>query len=208
MRHADHVRLLRDGVPGRRGTWADLGAGQGAFTLALADLLPDGSTIQAVDRDRGALDVLRARYAAFARGRAVPDLRTTVADFTRDLAIGPLDGVLMANSLHFVKDKAPVLARVRAMLGPDGRLIVVEYDTDSGNAWVPHPLSFDTWRGVALAAGFGEPRLLATHPSRFLRRIYAALSAPHGVSGTDRATVSAIPSLGERLEARRAGARL
>ena len=71
MDYADHVALLRDGVPHERGTWADLGAGDGAFTLALADLLPEGSTIHAIDRDRSALEeeprvlhvmVSRARY--------------------------------------------------------------------------------------------------------------------------------------------------
>ena len=55
MDNADHVRLLRGAVdPG--GTWADIGAGTGAFTLALAYLLGPGGQVIAVDRDRGALD--------------------------------------------------------------------------------------------------------------------------------------------------------
>ena len=155
MDHADHVRLLRDGVPREPGTWADLGAGAGAFTLALAELLPAGSAIYAIDRDRGSL-----------------------ADFTRDLVIDHLDGVVMANSLHFVKEKAPMLARVLGMLRADGRLVLVEYDTDHGNAWVPYPISFETWSRVAVANGFAAPRLLATVPSRFLRRMYAAMTTP------------------------------
>ena len=171
MDHADHVALLRDGVPNEPGVWADLGAGEGAFTLALADLLPAGSTIHAIDRDARALAELGRRYVE--RGLR-HDLRTRQADFTRDLGLGGLDGVVMANSLHFIKDKTPVLARVRGMLKPEGRLLLVEYDTDSGNAWVPYPLSFETWHAQAPRHGFREPRLLATHPSRFLRRIYAA----------------------------------
>ena len=174
MDHADHVALLRDGVPAQPGTWADLGAGEGAFTLALADLLPAGSTIHAIDRDAGALAELGRRYVKLGRGRALADLHTLQADFTRDLGIGRLDGVVMANSLHFVKDKTSVLARVRGMLKPGAPLLLVEYDTDSGNTWVPYPLSFETWRAVAQRSGFQEPRLLATHPSRFLRRIFSA----------------------------------
>ena len=54
MDHADHVRLLREGVT-RGGTWADLGAGTGAFTLALAELVGPSGEVIAVDRDRGAL---------------------------------------------------------------------------------------------------------------------------------------------------------
>jgi len=52
----------------------------------------------------------------------------------------------------------------------------VEYDSDHGNTWVPHPLSFETWSDLASETGFIETRKLATVPSRFLRRIYSALS--------------------------------
>lgn len=174
MDHADHIRLLQGGVPRQVGTWADLGAGEGAFTLALAELLPGGSTIHAVDRDRSALRALADAYAGFARGRESPRLETVVADFTRELALPPLDGVVMANSLHFVKEKAPMLARVRSLLKPDAPLLLVEYDADRGNQWVPYPLSFATWRRFAVDCGFDEPRLLATVPSRFLGGIYSA----------------------------------
>ena len=65
--HADHVGLIRAAVePG--GTWADIGAGQGAFTLALADLLGPGGRIVAVDRDarvlRANADAVQARFPA------------------------------------------------------------------------------------------------------------------------------------------------
>ena len=174
MDHADHVRLLRDGVPRAAGVWADLGAGSGAFTLALADLLPAGSTIHAVDTDLGALAELERSYTRFRRGREVAALVTHNADVTKDLALPPLDGVVMANSLHFVKDKAPLLARVKTMQRPGKPFLLVEYDADQGNHWVPYPLSFETWRRVGAANGFAEPRLLDAEPSRFLRRIYSA----------------------------------
>ena len=174
MNHADHVRLLQGGVPRETGTWADLGAGEGAFTLALADLLPPDAVVHAIDKDRGALAELERAYARFAKGRHPARVEAAVGDFTRDVDLETLDGVVMANSLHFVKDKGPVLARVRAMLKPGAALLLVEYDTDSGNQWVPYPLSFETWRIVAPANGFGEPHLLATHPSRFLRRMFSS----------------------------------
>ena len=59
MDHDDHVGLLRGGVAGPGGVWADIGAGEGAFTLALADLLGPGARIVAVDRDAGALRAQR-----------------------------------------------------------------------------------------------------------------------------------------------------
>ena len=177
MDHADHVRLLRDGVPDTTGTWADLGAGEGAFTLALADLLPPDSTIHAIDRDRGALAELERAHERLAKRRPLARVVTAAGDFTRDLTLPPLDGVVMANSLHFVKDKKAVLDRVRSLLVARGVLLLVEYDTDVGNDWVPYPLSFETWHRIAPQCGFAEPRLLASHPSRFLRRIYSAASS-------------------------------
>lgn len=183
MDHADHVRLLRDGVSAAnnslvaasgKSVWLDLGAGEGAFTLALAELVPPGATIHAVDKDARALAENERAHARFARGRATAALEAHLGDFTKPLDLPPADGVVMANSLHFIRDKGPVLARVRAMLKPGAPLLLVEYDADAGNPWVPYPLSFDTWKTVAVANGFAEPRLLASEPSRFLRRIYSA----------------------------------
>ena len=158
---------------GEGGTWADLGAGAGAFTLALADLIGPHGIIHAIDRDRGALAELRSAFVS-----AVPqaELRVRTADFTRRLDLADLDGVVMANSLHFVDDKAAVLALVRGYLKRGGRLLLIEYDSDRGNTWVPHPMSFERWRDLATDVGFLDTRQLASVPSRFLHRIYSALS--------------------------------
>src|SRR5258708_24585898 len=118
MDHADLVALIKDGVTQRGGRWADLGSGEGAFTLALADLLGPGSHITAVDRDAAALRYLdRNRFPGV-------EIETQVGDFTRPLALSNLDGVVMANSLHFVKDKAPVPQSGRKMLRPGGPTVV------------------------------------------------------------------------------------
>lgn len=153
--------------------WADLGAGTGAFTLALADLIGPLGVIHAVDRDRAALAELRS---ALVSAVPVAEVQTHAADFTRPLDLRELDGIVMANSLHFVDDKLPVLRRIRGYLKSRGRLLLVEYDSDRGNDWVPHPLSFESWRELADDAGFTETRELAAQPSRFLRRIYSAIS--------------------------------
>lgn len=171
--HGDHVRLLREGVLGGGPIWADLGSGEGAFTLALADLLGPTGSIHTVDRDGRALRVqVRALREAF------PDVRVTplVADFTKPLELPPLDGIVMANSLHFEPDKLAVLRLVRGYLHPAGRLVLVEYDTDRGNPWVPFPLSFRSWVALAAEVGFRDTRRLASVPSRFLGSIYSAVS--------------------------------
>lgn len=173
MDHRDHVRLLRDGIGSGQGVWADIGAGWGAFTLALADLLDVDARIIAVDRDAGALEALRRAMQARFPQRALEVMR---ADFTQPMALPSLDGIVMANALHFVRDKLPVLVRLRAYLRPGGRLIVVEYDTDRGNRWVPYPLTYPAWAALAERAGFAETHLLARAPSSFLGGFYAALA--------------------------------
>jgi SAM-dependent methyltransferase len=173
MNHRDHVSLLREGVLRAGSTWADVGSGEGAFTLALADLLGPTGSIYTVDRDRRALQVqLRALHEAFPAVAVTP----LVADFTKPLDLPPLDGIVMANSLHFERDKLAVLRLIRGYLRPTGRLILVEYDVDHGNRWVPYPLSFRSWAALAAEAGFDNTQFLASVPSRFLGSIYSAVS--------------------------------
>jgi SAM-dependent methyltransferase len=173
LNHSDHLDLIRGGIADPSGVWADFGSGEGAFTLALADLLGSDALIHSIDRDARALDHLRAAISA-----RFPAVNVTYhpADFTRPLDLPLLDGALMANSLHFVKDKPAVLRLIHGYLKPGGRLIMVEYNTDSGNMWVPYPFSFSTWAKLAAASDFVETRQLFVRPSRFLGEIYSAVS--------------------------------
>jgi ubiquinone/menaquinone biosynthesis C-methylase UbiE len=180
--HRDHVDLIRDGVtPG--GTWADLGSGTGAFTLALAELVGPRGSIYSVDRDTFALrsqaDALQARFPAVT-------VRQVTADFTQPLDLPTLDGLIMANSLHFVREKADLVERLSAHLREGGRFVLVEYDADRGNRWVPFPISYRSWTAVATTAGLCGTRRIGSVPSRFLGSIYAAVS--------DRPAASEIPA--------------
>jgi len=172
VKHADHVNLLRGAALAPGGIWADLGAGSGAFTLALRELIGPDGVIHAVDQDGGSLRELQHAYER--RFGESGGLRIVHGDLQAFGDLSLLDGVLMANSLHFFKDKAAVLRRVRGLLKPRGMLLLVEYNVDRGNPWVPYPLSFGTFASLANAAGFEEPRLVGTHPSSFLREFYSA----------------------------------
>ncbi|MDQ4149173.1 MAG: class I SAM-dependent methyltransferase [Actinomycetota bacterium] len=173
MDHEDHVRLISKGVKARGGTWADFGSGEGAFTLALAELLLPSAELHSIERDPYALHVQKSRLKdRFPNTRVVFHLD----DFTRPLDLPPLDGAVMANSLHFYRSKEPVVSLITSYLKPGGSFVLVEYDADRGNPWVPYPISFKTWQLVAHEAGLVDTSLLEVAPSRFLGRIFAAAS--------------------------------
>ena len=174
MDHNDHVNLLRPASLPQGGIYADFGAGNGAFTLALRELVGLDATIYAVDKDRSALRELENFHRA--RFDSSRNLIPLNEDFSRPLNLPPLDGIVMANSLHFFKDKDNILRHARGFLKPDGALVVIEYNVDSGNMWVPYPLSFETFHALATRADFTEPRLLAKIPSRFLNEFYSAVA--------------------------------
>lgn len=176
MDHRDHVKLLRGGIAQAGGTWADFGSGGGAFTLALRELVGADAEIYSIDRDAGRLrEQERAFQQRFPPSQGNPShIHFIHADFTRPLELPPLDGIVMANALHYFKDKEKILQYVRSFLKAEGVLLLVEYNVDVGNPWVPHPLSFETFRKLAPRAGFSTPRLLATAPSRFLNEFFSA----------------------------------
>ncbi|WP_333820754.1 class I SAM-dependent methyltransferase [Ohtaekwangia sp.] len=148
--------------------WVDLGAGRGLFTKALAFQLPAESIIHAVDTDAAALRTIE-----------LPDgitLRTQQHDFVHDeLHLPLLDGVLMANSLHYVKDKYTFMKAIRSTLKPAGRIILVEYDTSRSNTWVPYPIAYTALEKFAHEFGFSSVQKLAEAPSVYQGSMYAAL---------------------------------
>jgi SAM-dependent methyltransferase len=174
------VDLLRDAVGTSTGIWADFGAGTGTFTLALAELLGGpGNTIYAVDEDAAAVRALRD-LPVVGDTRIVP----IEADFTRPLELPSLgkgrallDGLLMANSLHFVRDATGVLSRLAQKVRTGGRVIIVEYDQRRASRWVPHPIPASSWPALAAAAGLVGAAITATRPSTYSGILYVGAAA-------------------------------
>ena len=88
MEHNEHVDLLRPAGLAAGGTWADLGAGAGAFTLALRELVGPQADIYAVDRDRARLGELE-RSAASYRGSVPTFLANEIASLRARIAGRP-----------------------------------------------------------------------------------------------------------------------
>lgn len=148
--------------------WADLGAGTGLFTRALAQLVGENSTIYAVDRK--AADLEQIRPTDHVTIQKVP------ADFIKDeLSLQGLTGILMANSLHYVKDQPSFINKMKASFAGEGRFLIVEYDTDKANPWVPYPLNFISLTSLFTQAGYTTIEKINETPSRFNgNNIYAA----------------------------------
>ncbi len=172
MRRRDAIDMLAGSGVEALGptTWADLGCGDGTFTLALAALLAPGSTIHAMDRDRWAL-------------RKIPSaddgvrIMTHIGDFTNETwPFADLDGILMANSLHYVEDQAAFIRACARQMTSHRRFLIVEYDTDEASRWVPYPVSRTTLTALFAHAGYLSVTFLRSLPSRYRRAsLYSAL---------------------------------
>jgi len=172
----DAVALLKAAVPREPGVWADLGAGTGTFTRALASLLP-GGRVYAVDQNARSLSKLNNHGQ---RGAAT--IIPVVADFSRPLDLpglgaAELDGLLFANSLHFVADPEAVLKALTQRVQRGGRIVIVEYDRRAASRWVPHPIPASRWSTLAQAAGLTEPTIVASRPSSFGGILYVATAS-------------------------------
>lgn len=168
MQLPEAISLIQKGIVPQSTpqTWADLGAGNGLFSEALLSLLVPGSIIHAVDLHKRS------------NRQHNPSIIFHQADFVNDkLPIPTLDGILMANSLHYVQHQAAFIKQLKTRLrNRTGVIILVEYDTDAGNEWVPYPVSFARAQTIFGAAGFSKIEKIGEHPSIYRKNsIYAAL---------------------------------
>lgn len=147
--------------------WADLGCGSGLFTHALATLLAPGSHISAVDRQNNFMPKENSNpiTTAFMQG-----------DFVKDeMPFSGLDGILMANALHYVKDKKGFLEKCRKYFRKKGRWIIVEYDSTVANPWVPYPLNFEKLKQLFLEAGYKDVIKNGERESVYRGKMYSAI---------------------------------
>ncbi len=139
---------------------ADLGAGDGIFTYALSTLLVKGSQILAVDRNMMTLSKVKT----------IPSikLQTICADFINEqLPLNNLDLLMMANSLHFVKEKRNFVRNIEKYMKPGASVLLVEYDLIKPSYWVPYPLRADDYKKIFGESGYKKFEIINRVPSRF-----------------------------------------
>lgn len=169
--------MLRPVAPEPAGVWADLGAGWGRFTLALAELIGEGGVVHAVDKTKR--DLQSVEQSARTSSASV---RILERDFTKPLGLDNLDGILLANSLHYVRNQRRLLGQLMLAVKPGGQLVIIEYETRRANPWIPFPVAFKRLGELNTKVGLPLPRKVHTRASSFGRTMYVAVTdIPHGL---------------------------
>jgi ubiquinone/menaquinone biosynthesis C-methylase UbiE len=162
------IKLIEGALPAKvdHAQWADLGCGSGTFTMALSYLLGEGSVIYAVDKQSQVIQSPTDVAIKFIK-----------ADFSiGTLPASNLHGILMANALHYIQDKSRFVEKLKNSLQTGGQLILVEYDTDSANQWVPYPLSFNKMKNLFSASGFSSIEKVGEYNSIYnANKMYACV---------------------------------
>ena len=168
MEISEAFEMIRDADidPSRPSAWADLGCGSGIFTHALARVRPEESLIYAVDKSNRFVPVngLHGRTILFIK-----------SDFENDdLSFPGLDGILMGNSLHYVRDKDAFIKKLIRIQPGLTTFIIIEYDITVSNPWVPYPVDFPGLKKLFSQNGFSGVVKLAERRSLFRRgNLYA-----------------------------------
>jgi ubiquinone/menaquinone biosynthesis C-methylase UbiE len=170
MQFKEVVELIaNDFISGvNRQVWADLGCGSGTFTAALANLLSEDSLIYAVDKSKIDLDRIPTQFE-------IVTIEKIQADFTRKKLPGNLDGILMANSFHYVREKDLFIRKIETHLKKEGCFLIVEYDTEISNTWVPFPVNYNSLKTLFEKEGYRVEKLKEKSSIYRKENIYSAL---------------------------------
>lgn len=168
MDQRDAIQLIEPAEIGRNtpSIWADLGCGSGTFTHALAALLPPHSSIYAIDQQQQSMAPSGNRYV---------DIHFQQANFEKEnLILPPLNGILMANALHYIEDKKSLVKKLEALFVGPPQFIIIEYDTLSANPWVPYPIDYRHLWALFTELGYSQIAKLGERPSVYGRaNLYA-----------------------------------
>jgi ubiquinone/menaquinone biosynthesis C-methylase UbiE len=154
----DDTAALLDAMAIQEGDWAaDVGGGDGDYTLPMAERVGPSGRVFAVDIDARALNKLNDRLQASGIEHV-----TTVYSVEANpmLPLDAFDAVLVRNAYHHFTAPESMLRHIKAALKPDGRL-VIEESIDPALVGAPrqeqvdnHDLGIEYVREELRAAGF------------------------------------------------------
>jgi ubiquinone/menaquinone biosynthesis C-methylase UbiE len=140
---AQVVMDLADIRPGM--TVADIGAGEGYYTVRLAERVGADGRVLAQDISRDALERLGRRVER-ERLENISIKLGEVAD--PQLPADSFDRIFMVHMYHEVTDPYAFLWRMWPALNAEGQIIVVESETPVGRHGLPHTLLFCEFEAV------------------------------------------------------------
>jgi ubiquinone/menaquinone biosynthesis C-methylase UbiE len=142
---------------------ADLGAGTGYFSRYLAAAVGETGTVFAVDTEVNLVAHLRARAEQEHTANVVPVLASAA---NPRLPASGVDVVLIVDTVHHLDDRINYLRRLRRVLKPGGRVVIVDFKKQPDIPVGP-PLEHKLARGQIVeeftSAGYrlvGEPDIL------------------------------------------------
>lgn len=156
-------------------SWLDLGCGTGLFTEALASLLPTGSHVIGVDSK--AQDFTKIKTD----GVTCSFLQSDMTDL--DALPYEAEGIMMANALHFVEDQQKYINQLNKRFGKP-QFIIVEYDNDRANNWVPYPINKKTLKQIFPPQEFSID-FIGERDSRYQGKMYAAFITSKNSNGDE-----------------------
>jgi ubiquinone/menaquinone biosynthesis C-methylase UbiE len=169
-------------LPGRV---LDVGTGKGRFVVALAQRVPDITTVD-----------LSAEEQHFARLEAThAKVRSRVAFVVADAAELPwsaasFDAVVSMNAFHHFSDPCRVFSEMLRVLKPGGKMVVADFSLSGFRVMDkihaaegkthPHPPSqFAQWRVELRQAGFSVRRFVRHHQEVLVVEPARPLAGPH-----------------------------
>lgn len=113
-------------------TVADLGAGSGGYTFALAAKLRDYGRVYAIEVQKGLVERIKNE----AQQRGLSNIEAMWGDIERTgatkLAEGSVDMVVVANVLFQVEDRQGFIKEITRILKPGGKLLIVDWSGSFG----------------------------------------------------------------------------
>lgn len=140
---AETVMELAEITPGM--TVADIGAGEGYYTVRLAERVGEAGRVLAQDIDRAALDRLGSRVER--EGLQNISIKLGRPDDPQ-LPVDSFDRIFLVHVYHEVTEPYAFLWRLWPALVRGGEIVVVETERPIGQRGIPHALLFCEFEAV------------------------------------------------------------
>ena len=158
-------------------TVADIGAGEGYYTIRLAERVGPKGRVLAQDINRGALDRLGERVTREQLDNVA--IKEGAVDDPR-LPDNSFDRVFMVHMYHEIQEPYAFLWRMRPALAKGGEVIVVDRDRATDRHGIPPKLLFCEFDAVGYRlTGFTEQLKLGGYIARF--EVKGARPEPKGI---------------------------